>query len=248
MNLWRLEWLRMTRTRRWVVVLGVFAFFGILGPFSARYIGEILERFGGGVEVAFPEPIPADGIAQYVGNAQQLGLLVLIMIAAGALTMESRYEMAVFLRTRVKDPVRLVLPRYVVVAGTGIVAFFVGILLAWYETSVLIGTPEAGPMIIGSALFAVYLMFAVAVVALAGVRLKNVVPTVITALAVLLVLPLIGLVPSVADWLPSHLVGALDGLLRGDQVSDYLKALAVTLALVIGFLYSTVRSMERREL
>lgn len=248
MNLWRLEWLRMTRTRRWVVVLAVFAFFGILGPFSARYIGEILERFGGGVEVTFPEPIPADGIAQYVGNVQQLGLLVLIMVAAGALTMESRYEMAVFLRTRVKDPFRLLLPRYVVVAGTGIVAFLVGTLLAWYETSVLIGAPDPGAITIGSALFAVYLLFAVAVVALAGALLKGVVPTVITALAVLLVLPLFGLVPAVGDWLPSHLVGALDGLLRGNEASGYLKSVAVTLVCVVGLLYSTVRILERREL
>ncbi|MDF1597331.1 MAG: hypothetical protein P1T08_14730 [Acidimicrobiia bacterium] len=91
MNLWRLEWLRMTRTSRWIAIFAVFMFFGIIGPLSARYIGEIVEQFGGGIEVSFPEPTPADGIMQYSGNVQQLGLLVLIMVAAGALTIESRY-------------------------------------------------------------------------------------------------------------------------------------------------------------
>ena len=32
MNLWRLEWLRLVRTHRLLVVVGVYLFFGITGP------------------------------------------------------------------------------------------------------------------------------------------------------------------------------------------------------------------------
>ena len=51
MNLWRLEWLRLVRTKRWIALVGIYVFFGLLGPLSARYMGEIVERFGGGVQV-----------------------------------------------------------------------------------------------------------------------------------------------------------------------------------------------------
>ncbi len=34
MSLWRLEWLRLIRTRRFLVLAGVFVFFGIVGPVS----------------------------------------------------------------------------------------------------------------------------------------------------------------------------------------------------------------------
>lgn len=248
MNLWKLEWLRMVRTKRWVAILAIFVFFGFLGPLSARYLSEIVEQFGEGVEITFPDPTPADGIAQYSGNVQQLGLLVLIMIAAGALTMESRYEMAVFLRTRVHDPRRLVIPRYVVVAATGVVAFVVGALLAWYETAVLIGTPDAAAMLVGMALGSVYLLFAVAVVALAGSIFKSVVPTVITTLAVLILLPLVGFIPDVGRWLPSHLVGALDALVRGAENADYLPALVITTTGTLVLMYATIRVTEEREL
>jgi len=248
MNLWKLEWLRMTRTKRWVAIFAVFVFFGIIGPLSARYVGEIVEQFGGGVEVSFPEPTPADGIMQYSGNAAQLGLLVLVMIAASALTIESRYEMAVFLRTRVTSPYRLLLPRYVVVAATGVAAFIVGSLFAWYETAVLIGAPDAAGMATGMLFGSIYLLFVVAVVALTGSLFKNVLPTVIVTLAILLIMPLIGLIPSIGDWLPSRLVGALDGLVRGAATTDFLKALFVTVVGTLALLYGTIRTLERREL
>ncbi len=248
MSLWRLEWLRMMRTKRWVAIFGVFTFFGIIGPLSARYIGEIVERFGGGVQVTFPEPTPADGIMQYSANVQQLGLLVLVMIAAGALTIESRYEMAVFLRTRVMSTTRLLIPRYVVVAATGILAYVAGSLLAWYETAVLIGTPGTGAMAAGMLYGSVYLLFAVSVVAFFGSTLKNVLPTVILSLVVLVILPIVGLIPSLTDWLPSHLTGALDGLVGGAAIGDFLKAMFVTLAGTFALLYGTIGVLARREL
>ena len=45
MNLWRLEVIRLFRTKRWIALLGVYVFFGLVGPLSARYIREILESF-----------------------------------------------------------------------------------------------------------------------------------------------------------------------------------------------------------
>ena len=66
MSLWKLEWIRLTRTRRWIALVGVYLFLGFTGPLLARYMADILERAGGGIEVAVPEPVPADGMAQYV--------------------------------------------------------------------------------------------------------------------------------------------------------------------------------------
>ena len=238
----------MTRSNKAIALVGVFVFFGILGPLSAAYIGEILEAFGGGVEVTFPEPTAADGVAQYVGNVQQIGLLVLVMIAAGALTMEARYEMAVFLRTRVQKARQLLAPRFVVVAGTGVVAFGAGLLVAWYETAVLIEHPEAMSMLAIFGFGSAYLVFAVSVVAFAGTHLKKVLPSVMLSLGILLIVPIAGLFPPVAEWLPSHLLGASNDLLRGGEVAEYLRALAVTVGLT-GVLFSaSVRGLTRSEL
>jgi ABC-2 type transport system permease protein len=87
-----------------------------------------------------------------------------------------------------------------------------------------------------------------AVVAAVAGRTQSVLVTVIVTIGVLLLLPLIGIAPNIGEWLPSHLVGAIDGLVRGSGVSDYLGAAAVTVGLTLGALQLAVTWAGQREL
>ncbi len=232
MSLWRLEWLRLVRSRRLVALVGVYVFFGLLGPVTARYIGEILERFGNDIVVEFPAAVPADGIAQFTANANQIGLLVAVIVAAGALVLDAIPEMSVFLRTRVPSMRRLLTPRLVVSFLAIAAAFLLGLAAAWYETVVLLGGLSMGALLGGAAFTLVYLAFVVAMTAAAGSRLGSVLAAVAVTVVVLLVLPIVGIAEAIGHWLPSHLLGALDALLRDTGPwTDYLPATLVTLAL-----------------
>jgi ABC-2 type transport system permease protein len=230
-SLWRLEWLRLVRTHRLTGLVAVFLLFGFTGPLTARYLEELLRRFGGGVEVRLPEPAPADGMAAYVDNGQQLGLLVVVLVAAAALAFDAQRESAAFLRTRVRGMWQLVLPKVAVNAGAAAGAFALGALAAWYETAVLLGGLPAAETLAGIAYVAVYLAFAVTLTALAAAVLRGVVGTALAALAALLLLGLVESLGILADWLPSHLVGSLHVLAGGGDPGEFLPAAAVTLAL-----------------
>jgi len=231
MNLWRLEWLRLHRTHRLTGLVAVFLLFGFTGPLTARYLEQLLERFGGGVEVRLPVPVPADGMAAYVDTGQQLGLLVVVLVAAAALAFDAQRESAAFLRTRVRGMWQLVLPKVAVNAGAAAGAFALGAAAAWYETAVLLGGLPAAETLAGIAYGALYLAFAVTLTALAAALLRGVVGTAVTALAALLLLGLVESLGILADWLPSHLVGSLHVLARGGDPGEFLPAAAVTLAL-----------------
>lgn len=248
MTLWRLEWLRLVRTRRWIILIFAYLFFGLLGPVSARYMGEIVKRFGGGVTVSLPDPIPADGITQFVGNASQIGLLVAVVVAAGALSLDATPEIGTFFRTRVPSLARILLPRFAVTSLAVVGAFSLGTLAAWYETVVLIGNLPAGRLFAGWMLGAIYLVFVVCVVALVAARTSSVLTTVLVTVVILLGLPIVGIVPNVGEWLPSQLVGALDGLVRGVDFTDYLRATAVTVVAGVAALWAAIRLTSRREL
>lgn len=230
MNLWRLEWLRLVRTHRLTGLVAVFLLFGFTGPLTARYLEELLRRFGGGVEVRLPAPGPADGMAAYVDNGQQLGLLVVVLVAAAALAFDAQHESAAFLRSRVRSMWQLVLPKVAVNALAAAGAFALGALAAWYETAVLLGGLPAAATLAGIAYVAVYLAFAVALTALTAALLRGVVGTAVAALAVLLLFGLVESLGILADWLPSHLVGSLHVLARGGDPGQFLPAAAVTLA------------------
>ncbi len=239
MSLWRLEWLRLVRTKRWIALVAVYLFFGFVGPFTARYLSEILGLVGGEIEgatISLPPPKPVDGLSQFSSNASQLCLLVAVVVAASALAMDAKPEMAIFLRTRVAEVRKLLWPRYVISAAAIAGSFLLGALTAWYESAALIGSLPAAGVLAGITYGVIYLFFVVAVVAGAASRATSVVGTVLISIFVLLLMPIVGLIHAVADWLPSNLASALTAIPDGASAGQYWKATVVSvLASAVAF-------------
>jgi len=219
MTLWRLELLRLWRTQRWLILLAVFASFGILGPLTARYLPGLMESFGEMLAVAF--------------------------VGAAALAFDSKAEMAVFLRTRasVRD---ILVPRYVVSTLASIAAFVVGMVIAYVGTGVLLEWLDVGSVLVGTALFGLYLAFAVALVSLTASFLRRVPAVAMLSVGALIVLALLGLVPNVARWLPSELVGAIDVLIRGGEF-EFWRSILTTAVLTVVMLVVSIRRLKVRE-
>jgi len=252
MSLWRLEWLRLTRTRRVVALASVYLLFGFLGPVAARYLNDLLELAGDDLEgatIELPDPVPADGMAQYVANAMQIGLVVTVVVAAGALALDATPEMGAFLRTRVRSVWRLLLPRLVVSFAAIGLAFTAGALAAWYETWALLGGLPADKVLPGIALGLIFLAYVVATTAAAAQWTNGVLATVMVALLSLLVLPVVGAVDVIGQWLPSSLATALADLPAGKHdLSHYAQPAAVTLVTTAVLIWVALIGARRREL
>lgn len=248
MTLWRLEWLRLTRTHRWMIIVGAYLLFGVVGPLTAAYLQDILGRFGGAMTIIAPDPTPADGIGQFIGNASQLGLLAVIIVGVGALAVDARPELAAFLRTRVQRAWTLLLPRYLVTLAVAASALIIGTGAAWALTAALIGGLPLAAMVVGTLYGILYLAFAVAVLAAVSGFTRSQPTTVFAALGILLVLPLIGLLPPIKPWLPSELLSAVASMAAGVPASNFLRAVATTIVASIGLLAVATHRFARREL
>jgi ABC-2 type transport system permease protein len=248
MNLWRLEWLRLRRTPRALTMAAVFVFFGLLQPILTKYQSQLLGHVGNGVRISFPPATPAAGVSGYFGELAGTGLIVVVVIAAGAFTFDAHHGLAIFLRTRVTGSWRLIAPRYTVNAGAAGLAFVLG-ALAGYETFLLIGAPAVGGMIAAMLCGVVYLGYAVAVTAFAATLVRGTLATVGVALAALFALPIAGIYRPIADWLPSALTSAPAALLSGTHhLSHYLPAFAVTVAVAAAALAAAVARLRAREI
>jgi hypothetical protein len=113
MNPWRLEWLRLTRSPRGPVLLVVYLFFGFTGPLLVRYLDRLAKLGSSGMRIIAPPPKPADGLVNYVSQSNQTGLLVHIVVVAGALSYDAHRGLATFYRTRAPGPFALIWPRFV---------------------------------------------------------------------------------------------------------------------------------------
>jgi ABC-2 type transport system permease protein len=248
MTLWRLEWMRLIRTRRLVALLGAYLFFGLTGPITARYLSDILGQINTpGVKVELPKPVPADGIAQFIGNASQIGLLIVVMVASSALAFDARREMAIFLRTRVTGLHAIVLPAYVVTTLAAIISLILGSLAAWYETAVLLGGLPVLRLLLGIGLSALFLAFAVAAVAFIATLVRGVLATTGVTLIVLLLMSILGNIGTLGRWLPTTLSGAMAALVRGTMPSEFLPAVVVAVLGTALALVAAVRLGARRE-
>ena len=233
---WRIEWLRLVRTRRLLVLVAVFVFFGFAGPLSARYLAQIIGHAGNSqqIQIIVAAPVPADGIDGFISNALAVGAIVSVVIAASACAIDANQALAIFYRTRVQSYGKLLLPRLATSIAAVIAAFLIGLAVAWYETAVLSGAPPVRPMLSSALLGSAYLAFAVAMAAAAGAVARTTLATVGAALAVVLLLPILGQLPGVSDWLPTSLANAPAALMRGASLGDYLRALSTAIVLSIG--------------
>lgn len=247
MGLWRLEWLRLVRTPRALALGAVYVAFGLIEPVLTKYASKIFSHLGGGsTQITFPKPTPAAGIGSYVSELSGIGLIVVVVIAAGAYTFDARPGLATFLRTRIRSTWQLIAPRFAVNAAGAAVAYLLGTLAAWYETELLIGSLPVGKMIAGIICGSVYLAFAVAVTGFAASIVRGTLATVGAALAVLLLLPIAGTLSAVHDWLPSSLVSAPTDLLSGAHLSRYLPAASTAVAAsVVLLVLATIRLRTR---
>jgi len=245
MSLWRVEWLRLWRTRTVWILFGVFVFFGLLGPATARFLPEIMESAGLGGELALPPPSPELAMSQYLSNALQIGLLAIAFIAASSLAFDSKPEVAVFYRTRATI-VEILIPRYVVVTVAAISAFLAGTTTAFALSMVLLGTPDVPATLVGSALIAMYIVFAVALVGLMASLIPSVPGAALLTIGILIILGIAGLIPYLGPWLPSYLVGGFDTLIAGGEF-DYWRSILVTTIASAAAIWTSVILMQRRE-
>ena len=145
--------------------------------------------------------------------------------------MDARPALSTFYRTRAASFWRLLSPRVGIISVAGVAAYLLGLLAAWYETSLLIGKPDVVALAQSAGLVAAFLVFAVASTAVASTFARSTVATAAWSIAGLLVLNILGAVPRLGPWLPAALTDSPDALVRHTATAHhYLRALIVCVA------------------
>ena len=246
MRLWRLEWTRIVRTLSLILLPVLFVFFALLGPATARYLPDLLERFADEITIVLPDPTPLEGLSQYLGNVEQLGLAGIVVVAAMAIAIDAKRELSVFFRSRASISTLLV-PRIIVPLALGIASVWLGITVAYVATSIMLGSLPIADIALGTGLYCVYLVFVVAVVVFTSSMAKPIPIVAIVSIVALILVSVLSVLPAVGDWLPSALMGATMHLAAGGSWT-YTVPLAVTAvssAILIGF---GIRRLEQREI
>jgi ABC-2 type transport system permease protein len=228
---WRVEVLRIARTRRLTVLAFLYLFLGGTGPLMARFAKELFSHLSGDstVTIIVADPRPADGILSYYKSAMQVGLIAAVVITALAVCFDARPTLSVYYRTRSSVRTHLV-PRLVVTLLAVCAAYTLGFLFAWYETAALIGAPPAARTVQVWALGLCFTAFAVTLTFALSAVFRGTLATVGTTIAVVLVLPILDGVRGVSGYLPSRLTTIPTALYHGSPHQSPAAAVLVSVA------------------
>ena len=247
MGPWRLELLRLWRTRRLIALAAAFLILGLGIPVLTYYLPELVKNAGNGVRIIAPKQTPTDAIAGFASNVAQLGTLVVVIVAAANLSIDARPALAAFYRTRLQRSALLVLPRYLVATAASVATLAVGTLGAWYETTVLLGHLPVEALSAGLALETLWLCFATSIVALFTSTTRSLGATIGGSIASLLALGLLGDLSATSSWLPTRLAGSEADILQHTDNNLWQTILITSLATLFA-LSLAVNRLSQREL
>jgi ABC-2 type transport system permease protein len=251
MSLWRLERLRLFRTRRWIALAAVFLVLGFGNPLATHYLGQLLSgRTGGGyIQITVGQPQPSDGMASYFGNITSVGTLVTVVVAGLAFAVRANPPLAALYLTHVRSRAALLVPRLVTVAVATVVASVLGGLAAAYATTVLFGAPKAGATIAGIAVSCLAQLFAVVITFLCATLLRGQVAAIAVALGVVFVaVPFADLIPGVRPVGPNALTNLPTTLQTGAWTTNATWATVVTFGLCVAAVAGGLAQSRRWQL
>lgn len=252
MNLWKLEWLRLLRTRRILILFAVFVIFGFGEPLLIRYLPDIISHSSNANSsnlkiTVVSKPTATEGFTGYINEVSGLGLIVTLILAAYSLAIDAKVRLSTYYRTRTTKATDLLLPRFTVITVATLGAFIAGTLTAWYETTAVLGHSAAPSVIAGMLLTCLYWIFCIATVALAASIVRSIMATVGLAFAILVLAGLLT-IQTLDQWNPATLATSMNAILSAKHTASfYLKPSLVTVGFILLFLAIALLRIQTRE-
>lgn len=245
----------LLRTRRWLVLPALFIVFGIGGPALVRLLPLLLKTAGAGMEIILPPTTPADGYAQFLQSANELGILAAILTFMGLIASERKSGTLAALFVQPISRLTFVWAKWLVNAVYTVVSYALGACFAILYTFLLLGTPNTASLLAATALFAPYLLLALSWTLCFSALVRSPAAAAGLSLIPLFLLPVLGVVwKPLGDYGPYGVVTAANQLVGGmgqpslEPGPAALVSAAVNLVLCVILVLAAWAALRRAEL
>lgn len=245
----RKELLEQWRTYRLLTVAAVFVVFGLLSPLTAKFMDEIFRAMPGGEEIVqiLPEQTVVDAVGQYVKNLSQFGVILALLLAMGAVAREKDKGTAALILSKPMSRAAFLAAKFVALGVTFAVSLAAAAIACYYYTMLLFEPLDIPGWLALNGLMLLFILVYVALTLLASTVTRSQALAGGLAFAAVVVLGSIGIVPRIAELLPSRLLDWGAGLLFGMDTSSWT-ALGVSVGIIAIALTTAWAIFERQEL
>ena len=246
------ELLESWRTYRLPVVAGLFLFVGLTSPLLAKFLPEIIEAAAGDQlpTIPIPPPVAAAAVEQVWKNLAQFGAFAAIILSMGAVATERDRGTAAFILSKAVSRGAFLTAKVVAIGWVLALAVILAVVVAWIYTAILF---EPMPVVGWAA------MAALAWLGLAAWAALTFLGSTVTGSAAaaaglgflaLLLLSIVGAIPSVGRFTPSGLAAPAIALATGATVepAEIFTPVVATIVLIALALGAAAWSFRRQEL
>jgi uncharacterized membrane protein YhfC/ABC-type transport system involved in multi-copper enzyme maturation permease subunit len=249
----RKEMIQLNRTKMTLVILAVFALFGIASPLLAYFMPQII----GSVEGAemfkdlIPTPSIKDALEQYLKNISQFGFLIAILVGMGQVASEKERGTTEMILNKPLPRWAFILSKFTAQAVVYVAAFAIAELFAYGYTIYLFETFSLAVFTLLNFLLLMWLLCFVAITTLASTVSKGIGMAAGFSLAGAVVILLSVQIPKYGAISPQALMNWA-GLLAQDQIfniqTSNFTALGMAVVLIIMAMVWAVGLFERQEI
>lgn len=249
----RLRAREIVRTWRIWVLPAVVAFFAVTGPVTARFMREILGaalQSDGLGTVPLPEPTVYDAAAQWTGNLTQIVVLVVAVMAAGAITTELRSGVAAFLLVKPVSRVAYLMSHALVQLAFVTVVAAAGTVVTGLVTWAVFGSAPVGALAGATGVWLVLAAVVIGASLLASVVVDGAAGAAGAGIGAFFVLALLGVAPVLARHTPAGLITLTSTVGAGTQPADHTLWVPVAggVVLAAALLAGAAVALRRKEL
>lgn len=132
------ELLENTRTVRLPILIILFVFFGITGPFTAKLTPFLLETLSNGnFTIEIPAPTIMDSYAQFFKNFGQLGIFLFVLLTATTLTKEYSKGSLINILTKGVSRTSIIMAKFINMVLLWTLSYITGIIISYIFTCIL---------------------------------------------------------------------------------------------------------------
>ena len=247
----RKELLEQWRSYRLLIVAVVLLLFGgFMAPLTAKYTPELIKALAPeGDEIAklVPAPTAAVAVDEYIQNISQFGVLVALLVTMGAVAREKDRGTAALMLVKPLPRGIFLAAKFAALGVTFAVSILIAATAGYYYTMLLFEALDISSWLALNGLLLLFLLVYVALTILCSTLAKSQVIAGGLAFGLLMLLSVLGALPTLGDYLPGRLVSWASVVMNNGGDASW-SALWGSVGVILTALLGAWAILERQEL
>ena len=242
------EILEQLRTYKFLIVFGIFVFFGLTTPLLLKYLPQILELAGTSeLEINIPPPTAIQSLSEYTSTIGQIGVLVAVLMAMGSIANEIRHNTIIMTLSKPISRAAFVNAKLITLSSTFLLSLAIASLFCYAYTVWLIGSAGITEFVVQNLLLGLFLIFCLAVTLLFSSLFTSSLAAGGLSIAFLVAQAALSAIQNIGDYLPGKLLSWGNMILSGEG-GNYWWSLVITVVFIVGCTYPTQRLLNHKDL